>query len=113
MYTDLSLMTGNPEIGKDASEFFKNMSIGNLDGVYQHLIVAPTSLKQKVLQLMDEEIRKGSSGRIIMKMNSLTDVDFIEKVSEASRAGVRIDIIVRGICCILPGFRDTQTICVL
>ena len=103
MYTDLSLMTGNPEIGKDASEFFKNMSIGNLDGVYQHLIVAPTSLKQKVLQLMDEEIRKGSSGRIIMKMNSLTDVDFIEKVSEASRAGVRIDIIVRGICCILPG----------
>ncbi len=103
MYTDLSLMTGNPEIGKDASEFFKNMSIGNLDGVYQHLIVAPTSLKQKVLQLMDEEIRKGSSGRIIMKMNSLTDVDFIEKVSEASRAGIRIDIIVRGICCILPG----------
>ena len=103
MYTDLSLMTGNPEIGKDASEFFKNMSIGNLDGVYQRLIVAPTSLKQKVLQLMDGEIRKGSAGRIIMKMNSLTDVDFIEKVSEASQAGVRIDIIVRGICCILPG----------
>ncbi len=103
MYTDLSLMTANPAIGKDAVEFFKNMSIGNLDGTYEHLIVAPTSLKQKVLYLIDEEIRKGSSGRIIMKMNSLTDVDYISKISEASRAGVRVDLIVRGICCILPG----------
>lgn len=103
MYTDLSLMTANPAIGKDAAEFFKNMSIGNLDGTYGHLIVAPTSLKQKVLYLMDEEIKKGSGGRVIMKMNSLTDVDYISKVCEASRAGVRVDLIVRGICCILPG----------
>lgn len=103
MYTDLSLITANPAIGKDASEFFKNMSIGNLEGVYDHLIVAPTSLKQKVLALMDEEIQKGSRGRIIMKMNSVTDVDFIAKVAEASQAGVKIDLIVRGICCILPG----------
>lgn len=103
MYTDLSLMTGNQAIGRDAAEFFKNMSIGNLSGNYDYLIVSPTSLKQKVLYLMDEETRKGSSGRIIMKMNSLTDVDFIKKVSEASKAGVKIDLIVRGICCILPG----------
>ncbi|MEI3218294.1 MAG: polyphosphate kinase 1 [Lachnoclostridium sp.] len=103
MYTDLSLMTANKEIGEDASEFFKNMSIGNLDGIYKHLIVSPTSLKPRVLHLMDEEIKKGSNGRIVMKMNSVTDVDFIEKVSEASRAGVKIDLIVRGICCILPG----------
>ena len=103
MYTDLSLMTANLAIGKDAAEFFKNMSIGNLDGAYDYLIVSPTSLKQRILYLMDEEIRKGSSGRIIMKMNSLTDVDFIKKVSEASQAGVKIDLIVRGICCILPG----------
>ncbi len=103
MYTDLSLMTANPAIGKDAVEFFKNMSIGNLDGTYEHLIVAPTSLKQKVLYLIDEEIRKGEKGRIIMKMNSLTDVDYISKICEASRAGVRVDLIVRGICCILPG----------
>ena len=103
MYTDLSLMTANPAIGKDAAEFFKNMSIGNLAGIYNHLIVAPTSLKQKVLYLMDEEIRKGENGRIIMKMNSLTDVDFIKKVSEASRAGVKVELIIRGICCILPG----------
>ncbi len=103
MYTDLSLMTANQEIGQDASEFFKNMAISNLDGVYNHLIVSPTSLKQAVLKLMDEEILKGSNGRIIMKMNSVTDTDYIEKVSEASRAGVKIDLIVRGICCVLPG----------
>ena len=109
MYTDLSLMTANLEIGMDAAEFFKNMSISNLNGSYQHLIVAPTSLKQTVLALMDGEILKGSNGRIIMKMNSVTDTDFIEKVSEASRAGVKIDLIVRGICCILPqvpGYTD-------
>ena len=103
MYTDLSLMTADPAIGRDAAEFFKNMSIGNLSGIYNHLIVAPTGLKQKILYLMEEEIKKGENGRIIMKMNSLTDVDFIRKVSKASQAGVRIDLIVRGICCILPG----------
>lgn len=103
MYTDLSLMTADPRIGKDAVEFFKNMSIGNLDGVYDYLIVSPTSLKPKVLYLIDEEIKKGTNGRVIMKMNSLTDIDFIKKISEASCAGVKIDLIVRGICCLLPG----------
>lgn len=103
MYTDYSLITGDQGIGEDASVFFKNMAIGNLAGVYQHLIVSPTSLKQKVLLLMDEEIQKGSEGRIVMKMNSVTDMDFIRKVAEASKAGVKIDLIVRGICCVLPG----------
>ena len=113
MYTDLSLMTANREIGEDAALFFQNMSIGNLDGIYRHLIVSPTSLKPKVLQLMDEEIKKGLRGRVIMKMNSLTDVDFIAKVAEASRAGVKVDLIVRGICCILPGvpgYTDNLTV---
>lgn len=103
MYTDFSLMTGNQAIGEDAATFFKNMAISNLHGAYQHLIVSPTSLKQNVLMLMDEEIKKGTSGRILMKMNSVTDIDFIRKVAEASRAGVKIDLIVRGICCVLPG----------
>ena len=103
MYTDLSLMTADPRIGQDAAEFFKNMSIGNLQGSYEYLIVSPTSLKSSILQMMDEEIRKGTNGRIVMKMNSVTDVDFIRKVYEASCAGVRVDLIVRGICCILPG----------
>ena len=103
LYTDFSLMTANQEIGEDAAVFFKNMAIGNLYGVYKHLIVSPTSLKPKVLYLMDQEIKKGSEGRIIMKMNSVTDMDFIHKVAEASKAGVKIDLIVRGICCVLPG----------
>ena len=106
----IPLITSDQEIGEDAAIFFKNMSIGNLDGVYDHLIVSPTSLKQKVLSLMDEEIRKGEHGRIVMKMNSLTDMDFIRKVSAASQAGVKIDLIVRGICCILPGIQGrTET----
>ncbi len=113
MYTDFSLMTGSQEIGEDAAVFFKNMSIGNLDGMYRHLIVSPTSLKPKVLLLMEEEIKKGVNGRIIMKMNSVTDMDFINKIAEASRAGVKIDLIVRGICCILPGIPgDTENLTV-
>ena len=105
MYTDVSLITADKGIGEDAAVFFKTMSIGNLNGSYQHIIVSPTSLKPKVLSLMDEEIKKGTNGRIIMKMNSVTDVDFIQKVSEASNAGVKVDLIVRGICCILPGVK--------
>lgn len=103
MYTDVSLMTANQEIGEDASVFFKNMSIGNLEGQYKHLLVAPVSLKSTILNMIDSEIAKGDKGRIIMKMNSVTDVDFIERIAEASKAGVKIDLIVRGICCILPG----------
>jgi len=103
LYTDFSLMTSMQEIGEDAAVFFKNMSIGNLDGTYRHLLVSPISLKLKVLALIDEEIKKESGGRIIMKMNSVTDMDFINKIAEASKAGVKVDLIVRGICCILPG----------
>ncbi len=103
MYTDLALITENQEIGEDAAVFFKNMSIGNLDGEYRHLLVAPTGLKKKILSLMNDEIQKGNRGHIIMKMNSLTDMDFIRKVSDASCAGVEVELIVRGICCILPG----------
>ena len=113
MYTDLSMMSGNQEIGRDAARFFKNMAVGNLNGSYNTLIVSPSSLKQKVLFLIDEEIKKGSEGRIVMKMNSVTDVDFIEKIAEASRAGVKTDLIVRGICCILPkvpGYTDNVTV---
>lgn len=102
MYTDVSLMTANKDIGEDASAFFKNMAIGNLEGDYKHLLVAPVSLKSTILKLIDEEIEKGEHGRIIMKMNSVTDIDFIHKIAKASKAGVKIDLIIRGICCILP-----------
>lgn len=102
-YTDVSLLTANRDIGQDAVEFFKNMSIGELDGEYRHLLVSPYSLKREVLRLMDGEIAKGSAGRMRFKINSLTDMDIIERLRKASRAGVRIDMVVRGICCILPG----------
>jgi len=112
-YTDISLMTADPEIGADASVFFKNMSIENLDGDYQHLLVAPLDLKQSVLREIDVEIEKGDKGRIIMKMNSLTDIDFIQKLAASSRAGVNTDLIVRGICCILPGIQgETENLTV-
>ena len=103
MYTDVCLMTADREIGQDGATFFQNMCMGNLGGSYRHLLVSPYSLKKMVLELIEEETRKGENGRIIMKMNSVTDVDFIEQISRASRAGVEVDLLVRGICCIRPG----------
>lgn len=103
MYTDLSLLTADPEIGKDANIFFKNMMIGNLNGSYSHLLVAPVNLKRSLLSLIDEERKKGSQGKILLKLNSVTDLDLMERLRDASNAGVQITMIVRGICCILPG----------
>ena len=104
-YTDLSYITSNQEIGEDAAEFFKNMAIGNLNGVYTHLLVAPSSFKVSILRLIENEAEKGEDGRIFMKLNSITDKDIIAALSKASCAGVQIDLIVRGICCILPGIK--------
>ncbi len=105
-YTDFSLMTANKELGLDANDFFKNMAIGNLNGKYGHLLQAPTSLKQRFLKLMDREIAKGKDGYIFAKCNSLTDRKFLNKLQEASQKGVTIKMIVRGICCILPGLEN-------
>ena len=102
-YTDLSLMTADPRIGRDAAEFFKNMSIANLEGHYRELLVAPVSLKSTIIQLIDQGDRQAAeNGRIRIKVNSITDTDIIEKLKQASCAGVRVDMVVRGICCILP-----------
>lgn len=106
LYTDLSLITADEQIGEDASQFFKNMAIGNLRGQYQELLVAPSNLKQRLLSLIDAEIARakgGLRGRIVFKLNSLTERDIIDKLAEASQAGVEIDLIIRGICCLLPG----------
>lgn len=111
-YTDFSLITANDEIGLDATDFFKNMSIGNLNGKYMHLFQSPTSLKTGFLEHMDREIEKGKDGYIFCKFNSLTDKDFIEKIVEASKKGVKVDLIVRGITCLVPKneMRDNVTI---
>ncbi len=102
LYTDLSLTTANPEIAQDAVEFFKNMSIANPDGNYKRLLVAPNGLKNVLLELIDREIEKGAMGSIFIKINSLTDIDFIRRLAKASKAGVEVKLIVRGICCLLP-----------
>ena len=102
-YTDVSLITANERIGQDAGAFFNNMALGNLSGRYSRLFVAPTSLKNNILALMDEQIAKGKDGYILLKFNSLTDIDVIAKLREASCAGVTVEMIVRGICCLLPG----------
>ncbi len=102
-YTDLSLITADPAIGSDAALFFKNMAIANLSDRYERLLVSPRSLKSAVIELINEEIAKGAEGRILLKLNSITDIDIIEKLKQASCAGVQIRMIVRGICCLLPG----------
>ncbi len=102
-YTDVSLITADERIGQDAGAFFNNMALGNLSGRYSRLFVAPTSLKNNILALMDEQIAKGKDGYILLKFNSLTDIDVLAKLQEASCAGVTVEMIVRGICCLLPG----------
>ncbi len=106
LYTDLSLMTADQAIGQDANDFFKDMLIGNPHGRYQQLIASPFTLKETVLELMDEQIdlaRQGQPASMIFKLNSMTDREIIDKLAQASQAGVQIDMIVRGICCLLPG----------
>ena len=102
-YTDLCLITSDQEIGLDTNLFFQNMITSNLNGSYRKLLVSPFGLKAGILSLIDEEIAKGSNGRITVKANSLTERDIIDKLSEASVAGVQIKLILRSICCLLPG----------
>ena len=109
MYTDLSYITSRKEIGKDAVTFFQNMSMSNLEGQYQHLWVAPSNLKSSILKEIDNQInlaKQHQPARIRIKMNSFTDLDIIHKISEASMAGVKIEMIIRGICCLLPGLEN-------
>ncbi|MDE7245507.1 MAG: polyphosphate kinase 1 [Oscillospiraceae bacterium] len=103
MYTDLSLMTADQRIGLDGTVFFQNMLIGNLEGSYNHLNVAPSGLKPKLLELIDGEIAKGQEGYICIKANAVTEREVMDKLSEASCAGVQIQLIIRGICCLRPG----------
>ncbi len=101
-YTDFQLLTNNYTIGNDADDFFKAMLLEDLDYTYDNLIVAPNTLKQTVIKLIDKEIEKGENGYIFIKINSITDIDIIERLKEASNAGVSITMVVRGICCLIP-----------
>lgn len=106
LYTDLSLMTANVEIGLEASNVFQALSKGEVVEHSEHLLVAPKCLQNKVLAMLDEEIahaRNGEEAYAGFKLNSLTDKKIIDKLIEASEAGVKIDMVVRGICCLIPG----------
>ncbi len=106
LYTDYSFITTNPVIGEDAMLFFKNMAISNLNGDYQKLLVAPFGFKSKLIEKINIQIDNAKNNRpasIMMKMNSLTDRELIDMLSKASNAGVKIKLIIRGICCLIPG----------
>ncbi|MBE5024753.1 polyphosphate kinase 1 [Olsenella sp. DSM 107455] len=106
LYSDFMLLTADEGIGADGNTFFRNLSLGNLRGSYKHLGVAPVGLKPLVMRGLDREIsraREGAPAKVFLKMNSLTDRDVIDKISEACEAGVRVVMIVRGICCIKAG----------
>ncbi|MDY3946463.1 MAG: polyphosphate kinase 1 [Ezakiella sp.] len=104
-YTDASFITSDQVIGEDAAKFFQKMTLGELDGEYNKLIQAPSTFKSSLMNLIDEEIKKGNEGRIFFKFNSFTDKDFILKLAEASQAGVKIRLNIRGICCLIPGIK--------
>ena len=108
LYTDLSLMTSNVEIGLEASNVFQALSKGEVVEHTRHLLVALKCLQNKVLDMLDEEIahaRNGEEAYAGFKLNSLTDKKIIDKLIEASEAGVKIDMIIRGICCLIPGVK--------
>ena len=105
LYTDLSLMTYNVDIGLEAANVFQALAMGETIKQVDHLLVAPKCLQNKILDMIDEEIahaRAGEPAYIGLKMNSLTDKKIMEKLVEASCAGVRIDMVIRGICCLIP-----------
>ena len=117
LYTDLSLMTANEQIRMDAARVFQALAKGEVVEDMEHLLVAPKCLQSKVIEKIEEQIQKQKNGEtayIGLKMNSLTDKRIIDKLIDASEAGVKIDMIVRGICCLIPGVEgETENIHVI
>lgn len=108
IYTDMSLMTANQEIGQDAASVFAALSMGDASESVKHLLVAPNSLQNRILDMIDEEIEHANNQEeayIGIKINSLTDKKIIDRLIEASKAGVKIEMVVRGICCLVPGIK--------
>lgn len=114
LYTDLSLMTANVEIGLEALNVFNSLSLGHLVEQTNHLLVAPNCLQNKVINMIDDEIAIAKSGKpayIGIKINSLSDKKIILKLVEASKSGVKVDLIIRGICCLISGVKgETENI---
>lgn len=109
LYTDYCYMTSNDEIGEDANEFFNNLSLSTIHGHYNKFLASPSTLRKGIIDLIDKEIVKAQNNEpaeILMKMNSLTDRKIIDKLAKASQKGVHIQMIIRGICCMLPDIPD-------
>lgn len=117
LYTDLSIITANKQIGMEAAYVFTRLCMGEFVDETNYLLVAPKCMKSKILNYMDKEIeiaRNGSKAYVGAKINSLTDKEIIDKLIECSRAGVRVEMIVRGICCLIPGVKGhTENISVI
>lgn len=116
-YTDLSLMTARQEIGAEAAEVLNSLSMGEVVEHTQHLMVAPKCLRSRILAMIEEEMihaKSGGEAYLGFKLNGLTDKAIIDKLIEASRSGVHVDLLVRGICCIvsgIPGYTDNIRVC--
>ncbi len=114
LYTDFSYITTDEEIGQDAVEFFRNMGLENASRAYQTIWVAPLQIKQNILKKIDEQIALANAGKpcgLFFKTNSVTDREVIEKIAEASKAGVKVTMLVRGISCLVPGVpKETENI---
>ena len=110
-YTDISVITANSKIGIEAITFFQTITMNATSETYQSLLVSPFHLKKHFLSLIEEERKKGREGLLMFKMNALTDNDFSYALKDASQAGVRIELNIRGICCLIPGIKGlTETI---
>lgn len=112
-YTDLTLITADQDVGKDASEIFSALEAGNIPPKTEHLLMAPLCFKSWVLDYLEEERQKGEKGRVRFKVNSLNSLDVMKKLIECSQAGVKIELDIRGICCLrpgIPGISDNITI---
>ena len=117
LYTDLSIITANKQIGMEAAYVFTKLCMGEFVDETNYLLVAPKCMKSKILNYMDKEIeiaRNGGKAYVGAKINSLTDKEIIDKLIECSKAGVRVEMIVRGICCLIPGVKGhTENISVI
>jgi polyphosphate kinase len=107
IYTDYCLVTADQTIGTDGMNVFRALTEGGTVQSAEKLLVSPNYMEIPLIELIDNEIKKGNKGRIRLKINSLTDKTLIEKLIEASCSGVRIDLVVRGICCLIPGVRKS------
>ena len=108
LYTDLSFMTSNVQIGMEAARIFQALAMGQTPDELKHLLAAPNCLQNRVIEMIDGQIELAKSGQpsyIGLKMNSLTDKKIMDKLVEASQAGVKIDMVIRGICCLIPGVK--------